>query len=258
MGFALTTSGPRFRIAARLDVKMPNLVKGVQLEGLRKLGDPNEFAKRYYHQGADELVIEDVVASLYGRNTLFDLVAAATNEIFVPITVGGGLKSLEDVERILRSGADKVSLNTAAVKDPKLISRVAHHFGSQCVVVSIQAKMLSPNRWEVYTESGREPSGIMVKDWLNEVQDLGAGEIFLTSIDMDGTFKGFDLDLCALASDLLSIPVVVGGGYGQNNHLKALIETANVSGVAVGSALHSNRTTISALRASIEGPRQND
>ena len=152
------------RLIARLDIKAPNLVKGIQLEGLRKMGDPNEFALRYYQQGVDEIYYEDIVASLYERNSLLDIIEKTSNDIFVPITVGGGLRSIEDVAAVLRSGADKVSINTAAIKEPKIISDVARRFGSQCMVLSIQAKR-DGNRWEAYYDNGREHSYIDVVEW---------------------------------------------------------------------------------------------
>lgn len=173
-----------FRVIARLDVKVPFLVKGIQFEGLRKIGDPNEFAETYYLQGIDEIYFEDVVASLHGQNRLLEITESATNNIFVPITVGGGIKSLWDVERVLKAGADKVSINTAAVVRPIFITEIAKEFGSQCVTLSIQAKRIKSG-WEAYTNNGREKHHLDAVEWARHGQNLGAGEILVTSIDLD-------------------------------------------------------------------------
>jgi cyclase len=180
------------RIIPRLDIKGPNLIKGIRLEGLRVVGDPHVFALNYYQQGADELVFMDIVASLYQRNSLSDIIRRAADQIFIPITVGGGLRSLPDVHTALRSGADKVAINTAAVQRPTLISEVAQRFGSQCMVLSIEAKRTGPGRWEAYTDNGREHTGLDVLEWVTRGVALGAGEILLTSVDREGTRKGFD------------------------------------------------------------------
>ena len=185
----------KVRLIARLDIKGPNLIKGVHLEGLRVVGSPNEYAVRYYEQGADELIYMDSVASLYARNHLGEIIKAAAKDIFIPMTVGGGIRSIDDATEILRSGADKVAINTAAVADPTLISKLAQKFGSQCVVLSIEAKKNTNSEWEVLTENGRERSGLNVVSWAIQGFEYGAGEILLTSVDMEGTRKGFDCDL---------------------------------------------------------------
>ena len=168
------------RLIPRLDVKSNNLIKGIQLEGLRVLGTPNEFALRYYKQGADELIYMDCVASLYGRNNLHDIVEQAARDVFIPLTVGGGIRSVDDANRLLRCGADKVAVNTAAVSNPHLIADIARCFGSQCMVLSVEAKQLGPGHWEAYTNNGREKTGIDVVDWVRRGVALGAGEILLT------------------------------------------------------------------------------
>ena len=178
------------RLIARLDIKGQNLIKGIHLEGLRVIGSPNEHALRYYQQGADELIYMDCVASLYGRNHLGDIVRSAAKDIFVPMTVGGGIRSVEDATQILRSGADKVAINTAAVKRPVLISEISYRFGSQCMVLSIEAKEVGSGCWEVYTDNGRERTGIDVIEWVKRGVNLGAGEVLLTSVDREGTRKG--------------------------------------------------------------------
>lgn len=252
LDIASSTNGPRLRLIARLDVKLPYLVKGVQLEGLRKLGDPSEFARRYFMEGADELFLDDVVASLHGRNGLFDVISEITKDVFVPITVGGGLRSSNDVELALRHGADKVAINSGAVERPKLISEIARNFGSQCVVISIQAKWSERlNTWEVMTESGREPSGIPVENWAKTAQDNGAGELIVGSVDRDGTRKGFDLALVSKVNEAVSIPVIAAGGFGRLEHLRDLIECTNVSGLAIGTALHFRECELANIKSLI-------
>ncbi|MEH6949961.1 imidazole glycerol phosphate synthase cyclase subunit [Nitrobacter sp. NHB1] len=235
------------RLIARLDVKGPNLIKGIHLEGLRVIGDPQEFARRYYEQGADELIYIDIVASLYGRNNLMDIVQHAARDVFVPMTVGGGIRSSDDVRDLLRAGADKVTINTAVVKRPELITEVSRRFGSQCMVLSIEAKSRSDGRWEVYTDCGRERSGIDAVEWAQRGIELGAGEILLTSIDREGTRKGFDVELTKAVASAVSVPVVASGGYGEARHLAEVV-SAGADAVAIADALHYNRATISQLR----------
>ena len=235
-----------FRIIARLDVKGPNLIKGVHLEGLRVIGAPQVYAKRYYEQGADELIYMDIVASLYGRSNLLEIVKQTAHDVFVPLTVGGGIRCLDDVTALLRAGADKVAINTAAVHRPKLIEEVSRKFGSQCMVLSIEAKRQSDETWEVYTECGREGSGISVIEWVREAVELGVGEILLTSIDQEGTRKGFDLRLLEAVHAVSKVPVIISGGYGQSDHIIGAIE-AGADAVAVADALHYDRTDMRTL-----------
>ena len=235
------------RLIARLDVKAPNLVKGIQLEGLRKMGDPNEFALKYYLQGADEIIYEDIVASLYERNSLLDIIERTTDSVFVPITVGGGLRSIEDVAAALRAGADKVSINTAAIKRPEIISEVAKRFGSQCMVLSIQAKHHG-NYWEAYYDNGREHSDLDVIEWAKQGEELGAGEIMLTSVDKEGTTKGFDVELVKAVTDVVTIPVIASGGMGGLEDIDLLIQKGSADAVAIAHVLHYNQLSISAIR----------
>tara|TARA_Y100001980_G_C14504768_1_gene280429 strand:+ start:340 stop:1119 length:780 start_codon:yes stop_codon:yes gene_type:complete len=235
------------RLIARLDVKAPNLVKGIQLEGLRKLGDPNDFARRYYKQGIDEIFYADIVASLYERNSLFDIIEKTTNDIFVPITVGGGLRSIDDVAFALRSGADKVSINTAAIKDPKIITNVAKRFGSQCMVLSIQAKRLD-NSWEAYYDNGREHSYLDVIEWAVKGQKLGAGEIMLTSVDKEGTAKGFDVELVKAVTDAVTIPVIASGGMGKLDDLGDVVNHGHADAVAIAHVLHYKHHGVGEIR----------
>lgn len=238
------------RVIARLDVKNHFVIKGIHLEGLRKVGDPNQLAKAYYEAGIDEIVFIDAVASLYNRNNLFSVIQKASEEVFVPITIGGGLRSLADVEQALDAGADKVALNTAAIREPGLIEKVAKQYGRQCVVASVQAKRTA-NGWEAYTETGREKTGVQVLDWARRLQDLGAGELLLTSVDQEGTKSGFDVPLIKAVNDAVSIPVIVSGGYGQPRHIAELLEFAEPSGLCFASVLHYKTTTVDELRQNI-------
>lgn len=235
------------RLIARLDVKGESLIKGVHLEGLRIIGAPQEFAKKYYEQGADELIYIDIVASLYGRSNLADIVARTANEVFVPMTVGGGVRSIEDVGNLLRAGADKIAINTAAVRRPELISEVARKFGSQCMVLSIEAKRHGEGNWEIYTDGGREKSGLDAIEWASKAVSLGAGEILITSIDQEGTRKGFDNELTDTISKLVNVPIIASGGYGQVEHLTEVVNSG-ADAVAFADALHYGRTTIPDLR----------
>ena len=235
------------RLIAKLDIKSPNLVKGVQFEGLRKLGKPNEFARKYYENGIDEILYEDIVASLYERNSLLDIIERASSNVFVPITVGGGLRSVEDVSAVLKAGADKVSINTAATKRPSLITEVANAFGSQCMVLSIQAKSHG-NQWEAYYDNGREHSHLDAVEWARRGEELGAGEILLTSVDRDGTGKGMDLELIKAVTDHVSIPVIASGGVGELSDIQNAVALSNADAVAMASVLHYEKFSINEVR----------
>lgn len=249
--YALGAHGPAgvrsARLIARLDVKGPNLIKGIHLEGLRVMGDPQEYATRYYRQGADELLYIDIVASLYGRNSLGDIVSRAARDVFVPLTVGGGLRSIDDVRSMLRAGADKVAINTAALRRPELVTEVAERFGSQCMVVGIEAKRNGPGKWECFTDNGREYTGIDVVEWCKRAATLGAGEILLTSVDQEGTRKGFDTALVAAVTGAVSIPVIASGGLGTPEHMTQAF-AAGADAIAMADALHYNRLTIADIR----------
>lgn len=235
------------RLIARLDIKGPNLIKGIHLEGLRVIGDPQEHARRYYEQGADELIYMDIVASLYGRNNLTDIVRRAGEEVFVPMTVGGGVRSLDDVTTLLRAGADKVAINTAATANPQLLTEVSRRFGSQCLVLSIEAKFIAPGKWEAYTDNGRERTGLDVVEWAKKGCELGAGEILLTSIDREGTRSGFDLALIEAVSKAVPVPVIASGGMGTPRHLVEAVR-AGGDAVAMADILHYRRATVEDVR----------
>lgn len=236
------------RLIARLDIKGPNLIKGVQLEGLRVIGDPQEFATRYYRDGIDELIFMDIVASLYGRNSLTEIVSHVAQDVFVPLSVGGGVRSLEDVHNLLRAGADKVAINTAAIKRPEVITEVSRRFGAQCMVLSIEAKKVGPGKWEVYHDNGRERTGLDVVEWARRGQDLGAGEILLTSVDQEGTRGGFDTELISAVSTSVSIPVIASGGMGKMEHLIQAVSTGRADAVAFADILHYGRMDVASIR----------
>jgi cyclase len=226
------------RIIPRLDIKGPNLVKGVQFEGLRVLGNPESFAKYYYDNGADELIYMDVVASLYGRNSLLPIIEKTSNNIFIPLTVGGGIRSVEDIREILRKGADKASINTAAIKNPQLIREASRAFGSSTIVISIEAMKIRDHSYEAYINSGREKTNIDAIEWAKKAVELGAGEIIVTSIEKEGTGKGFDIDLIKKVSEVVSVPIIGCGGAGCLNDVSQLIESEYVNGIALASLLH--------------------
>ena len=237
------------RLIARLDIKGANLIKGIHLEGLRVVGDPQIHAAKYYQDGADEIIYMDTVASLYGRNNLVDVVSRATEHVFVPITVGGGIRSVEDARTLLRAGADKVAINTAAIKEPKLISQLSDVWGSSTIVLSIEAKKTGDNKWEAYTDNGRERTGLDVAQWAETGAKLGAGEIFVTSVDQEGTRKGFDCELVAEITKRVEIPVIASGGFGSLDHLSQLVKTAKPTGVAIADSLHYNRYSFEQIRS---------
>lgn len=226
------------RVIPRLDIKGPNLVKGIHLEGLRVLGKPEDFARHYYHGGADELIYMDVVASLYGRNSLIEIIERTAREVFIPLLVGGGLRTLDDINRVLRAGADKVSLNTAALNRPELISEAVQRFGSSTIVVSVEAKHRPDGSYEAYTDNGRERTGVDAIAWAIRAAELGAGEIMLTSIEQEGTGRGFDIELTRRVSTAVDVPVIASGGAGTVEHVRDVIKVGRADAVALASILH--------------------
>ncbi len=226
------------RIIPRLDIKGPNLVKGVQFEGLRVLGKPEQFARYYYEQGADELIYMDAVASLYGRNSLRDIVERTSREIFIPLCVGGGLRSVDDIRTVLRAGADKVSLNTAAIARPDLIREAAQAFGSSTIVVSIEAIQRPDGTYEAYTDYGRQKTGVDAVAWAQRAVELGAGELVVTSIQREGTGRGFDLNLVRRIAESVPVPVIAAGGAGIVDHVRAVVAEGRADAVCLASILH--------------------
>jgi imidazole glycerol-phosphate synthase subunit HisF len=236
------------RIIAKLDVKPPYVVKPVHFEGLRRVGTPSELAKKYYVQGADEVVYIDIVSSLYQRNIIFDEIEKTANELFIPFSVGGAVRSIDDFSKLFHIGADKVVINTYAVQENSdIIDNAAKFFGNQAVVVNIEAKKWG-DYWECYTDCGRIQSGKNVLEWAKEVEGRGAGEILLQSVDSDGRNRGFDLELCKQVVDLVNIPVVVSSGAGSLDDIKKVIEYAKPSGVAIASLLHYDKNTIKDIK----------
>lgn len=226
------------RIIARLDIKGPNLVKGIHLEGLRVLGSPEEFAEYYYHNGADELFYQDVVASLYERNSLDRIITETAKMAFIPLTVGGGIRTIEDITRVLRAGADKVSINTAAIKNPVFIEKAVKVFGSSTIVVAIEAIKQNNGKYYAYVDNGREFTGVDVHEWAKRVEELGAGEICLTSVDMEGTGMGFDHNLVKNIARTVTIPVIAHGGAGSKEDVEKVILESMADAVALSSIIH--------------------
>lgn len=228
------------RIIPRLDIKGPNLVKGIHMEGLRVLGKPEQFARHYYETGADELIYMDAVASLYGRNSLLEIVERTAKDIFIPLTVGGGLRSVDDIRTVLRAGADKVSINTAAVQRPELIREASRAFGSSTIVVSIEAIRKPDGKYEAYIDYGRQSTGLDALQWAVRAAELGAGELAVTSIDNEGTGKGFDLELTQKISEAVPIPVIACGGAGKIEDVYDVIAEGKADAVGIASLLHYN------------------
>lgn len=237
------------RLIARLDIKAPNLIKGIHLEGLRVVGAPADYARRYYEEGIDELLYMDIVASLYGRNNLEEIVSQTARDVFIPICVGGGIRSIDDANRLLRAGADKVAINTAAISDPDLIDRLARRFGSQCIVLSIEAKRnAGAAGWEALTDNGREHTGRDAVKWAIEAAQRGAGEVLVTSIDQEGTRKGFDVALVRAIADAVPVPVIASGGMGKPGDMVSVVADGHADAVAMADVLHYDRLSLAALR----------
>jgi cyclase len=236
------------RVIARLDIKGENVVRGIHLEGLRVVGKPDDMALRYSLEGVDEIIFLDIVATLYGRNNTLPLVERTARNTLLPLTVGGGIRTLEDIENVLRSGGDKVAINSAAVRRPGFISEAARDFGSQCVVTAIEAKRCGPDRWTVLIENGREATGLDAVAWARKCADLGAGEILLTSIDQDGMRTGCDLRLVSAISSAVSVPVIAGGGPGKPSHVVDAVTAGGADAVAIGTLLHFNLASIADVK----------
>ena len=240
------------RIIPCLDVKDGQTVKGVNFENLKYAGDPVELAKKYSLEGADELVFLDITATNEKRKTIVELVERVAKNVFIPFTVGGGINSTEDIRAILNAGADKISLNSAAVKNPELVSECVNYFGSQCIVVAIDAKKID-NEYFVYINAGKKNTGIKLKDWAKEVQRRGAGEILLTSMDCDGTQKGFDIDMNRLVSETVHIPVIASGGAGADSrHFRDVFEKTNVDAALAASIFHFDTLPVKTLKKELE------
>lgn len=240
------------RIIPCLDVHNGRVVKGTNFVNLRDAGDPVELAALYDREGADELVFLDITASSEGRETMVDVVRRTAEQVFIPFTIGGGLRTIEDIRRILRAGADKVSLNTSAVQNPRLIEEGAHAFGSQCIVVAIDARQKQPGSWEVYIHGGRTPTGKNVLEWVEEAERLGAGEILLTSMDRDGTKNGYDLELTRAVSRAVSLPVIASGGVGSLEHLAEGLTAGEADAALAASIFHYREYSIAEAKQYLE------
>src|SRR3989344_1866560 len=236
------------RIIPRLDIKGPNVIKGVQLEALRIVGDPQTLATKYYQEGADELIYMDIVASLYERNNILDIVSRAAQNIFIPLTVGGGIRSVSDIRKALRAGADKVAINTHATKNPEFITEAARAFGSQCIVGSIEAKRKSDGGWEAFVDNGRVVTGLDVGEWASELVRRGAGELLVTSVDQEGTAKGYDIELVKMVAARVSVPVIACGGAGSPADIFSVINGADVGAVSAAHIFHYNKYLIADVK----------
>jgi cyclase len=236
------------RIIPCLDVKNGRVVKGVHFKGLKDAGDPAELAKRYEEDGADEIVFLDITASLDGRGTFLEAVRRTADNVFIPLTVGGGVRTVEDVGKLLNSGADKVSINTRAVEAPELIARASERYGSQCIVVAVDAKRNGAGRWDVFTVSGSYATGLDVEEWCKRVQELGAGELLLTSMDADGTKAGYDLELTRTISESISIPLIASGGAGNVEHIYKVLTSGKADAALAASIFHYGLCSISELK----------
>lgn len=237
------------RIIPCLDVDQGRVVKGVQFEDIRDAGDPVEVSRRYNQEGADEITFLDITASHENRATTYDTVSRMASEVFIPLTVGGGVRETNNIRDLLLAGADKVSINTAAVFDPEFVKRAADKFGSQCIVVAIDAKHVAPNRWEIFTHGGRKPTGLDAVEWAIKMVEYGAGEILLTSMDRDGTRDGFDLGVTRAVSDAVSVPVIASGGVGRLEHLVDGILEGHADAVLAASIFHFAQYTIGEAKA---------
>ncbi len=243
----------RRRIIPCLDVKEGRVVKGVKFLDLRDAGDPVEVAKAYDKQGADELTFLDITASSEKRNIILDVVAHTAEQVFMPLTVGGGVRVLEDIHNLLRAGADKVAINTAAVKNPEFVGQAAQRFGRQCIVVAIDAKRNKGGGWEVYTHGGREPTGLDAVEWAKKMENLGAGEILLTSMDADGTKEGYDLELTRAVSRAVGVPVIASGGVGNLEHLYEGVTEGEADAALAASIFHFQEYTVGEAKEYLRG-----
>jgi len=240
------------RIIPRLDIKGPNLVKPIQTEALRVMGDPKIFINKYYKEGADEIIYLDIVASLYQRNIDFDLLKSVTDGIFIPVTVGGGIRSIEDINNALRAGADKVAINTYAIHHPEFLTEAVEEFGAQCIVLFIEAKKQKNGMWEAYTDGGREHTGVDAVKWAERGIELGVGEILVSSIDQEGTRKGYDIELMRQITSFAPVPVIAHGGASDFDSIKEVIELGKADAVAISSILHYGDFTIGEIKGFLD------
>ena len=236
------------RAIVRLDIKNDNVVKGINFDGLRVVGKPIDLAKKYYENGADEIFYIDCVASLYGQNNLTNIILQSAKNIFIPFCAGGGIRNIDDATKFLRSGADKVILNTAAIENPLVVNTLVKNLGSQSVVLSVEAKKISPGKWEAYKNFGRDRSGLDAIEWVKESKNLGVGEILLTSIENEGRGNGFDIELYEECNGLVDVPIIASGGFQKLEHIEKLISKTDVDGFTISQALHYNKITMNEIK----------
>jgi len=241
----------KIRLVAKLEIKGRHVIKGVHMEGLRVVGDPAALCRRYFHDGIDEIVLIDTVASLYERDYLVELISQVADELFIPLVVGGGLRTLEDLRRVFRAGADKVAINTQAVKSPVFLREASAVFGAQSIILSVHAKQRARGGWEAYCENARQPTRLDVVDWVKQATAFGAGEILLSSIDADGTMRGMDRELCRVVSESVAVPVIASGGVGSSEDIVSCVKQSRVSAVAVAAALHFQRESVQTLKGGL-------
>lgn len=236
------------RIIPRIDIKNNSVIKGINFEGLRKVGDPLNFAKKYYDQGADELIYIDCVASLYGQDNLAELTVKSTKNIFIPFCVGGGIRSIQDAQKLFINGADKIAINSSALENKSLIKSLSEKYGSQSIVLSVQAKKVSKNKWLAYKNFGRDETDIDVIDWVKEASEAGVGEILLTSIEAEGIGEGFEIELYKECEKNATVPIIACGGFGKLQHIMELKKNTNVNAIAISQALHYNKISLNEIK----------
>ncbi len=236
------------RIIARLDIKNEFVIKGINFEGLRKIGNPNQIAKKFYRDGIDEIIYNDCVASLYQRNSLEKIVQDTAKDIFVPLTVSGGIRSEKDAELLMKNGADKLAINSALFKNKELAKLLIKKYGSQSIMLSVEAKKISKNLWEAYINFGRDKTNVDVVEWIKKMSDFNFGEILLTSIDADGVSNGFDVDLYENVCKYINIPIIAGGGFGKLNHISELKKYAKIDAISISKALHYEKIKINEIK----------
>ena len=236
------------RIIARLDIENENVIKGINFEGLRVVGKPNNLAKKYYKEGADELIYSDCVASLYGRNNLSGLVKEAVKDIFIPITVAGGVRSEKDADLLMKNGSDKLAINTELFKNPEVGSILIKKYGSQSIMLSIQAKKISSTSWEAYINFGRDKTNMSVMEWIKKMSSYNFGEVLITSIDADGLSSGFDVELYEKVSKIINVPIIACGGFGKLEHIKELYNHTKIDAISISKALHYEKIRITEIK----------
>lgn len=240
------------RIIAKLDVKSEFVIKGIEFEGVRKVGDPIKLAKRYFLENVDEIIYLDCVASLYNRNHIINLLNKVSKEVFIPVTAGGGIRSFKDAKNLFDNGADKILINTGAVKNPKVVKLISDYYGSQAVVLQLDCKKIDKDKWEVYIDYGRERTGIDAIEWVKKISDYGIGEILVTVIDYDGKKNGVDLDFIKKIRKITNLPIIAGGGIGNENDIEKILKIKNINAVSISSLFHYEETTAKLIKSRLK------